>query len=469
MFARNARTAAASGARLLSTSAKTASNNSALVGAAAAAVVGGCVMATEASPAQNASSLMSMLSSINDKVTNIEKAIGAAEEETETFMFTSESVNEGHPDKLADQVSDTIVDACFAQDENSHVACETCTGTKFVMIFGEITTNAVFDYEAKVRQTVKEIGFDAPEKGLDYKTFKFMNNIHAQSVEINASVSGRGQKPEEVGAGDQGHMFGYASNETPELMPLTHSLATGLGYQLTKVRKNGVLPLLRPDGKTQVTIEYEKRGGSLKPKRVHTIVISTQHDPAYTQAKLKEDLMEYVIKPCVPADLIDSNTIFHINPSGLFTIGGPEGDGGLTGRKIIIDTYGGWGAHGGGAFSGKDPTKVDRSAAYYCRWIAKSLVAAGLAERALVQVSYAIGVAEPLSVFVDTYGTGSKPDAEILQIIHDNFDMRAGMLVRELDMLKPKYKKTAAYGHFGNCARPADADFTWEIPKKLKY
>ena len=257
-------------------------------------------MATEASPAQNASSLMSMLSSINDKVSNIEKAIGAAEEPVESFMFTSESVNEGHPDKLADQVSDTIVDACFAQDADSHVACETCTGTKFVMIFGEITTNAVFDYEAKVRQTVKEIGFDAPEKGLDYKTFKFINNIHAQSVEINASVSGRGQKPEEVGAGDQGHMFGYASNETPELMPLTHSLATGLGFQLTTVRKNGVLPLLRPDGKTQVTIEYEKKGGFIKPKRIHTVVISTQHDPAYTQAKLKEDLMEYVAFSAAP-------------------------------------------------------------------------------------------------------------------------------------------------------------------------
>jgi len=296
-----------------------------------------------------------------------------------------------------------------------------------------------------------------------------MNRIHAQSAEINAAVSGRKQKPEEIGAGDQGHMFGYATDETPELMPLTHSLATGLGFQLTQVRKNGTLPLLRPDGKTQVTIEYEKRGGFLKPTRVHTIVISTQHDPKYTQEQLKLDLMEHVIKPLVPADMLDDKTIYHINPSGLFTIGGPEGDGGLTGRKIIIDTYGGWGAHGGGAFSGKDPTKVDRSAAYYCRWMAKSVVSAGLASRAIVQVSYAIGVPEPLSVFVDTYGTGTKPDAEILEILKDNFDMRAGMLVRELDMLKPKYKKTAAYGHFGNCARPSDPDFTWEVPKKLKY
>merc|ERR1711988_344647 len=243
------------------------------------------------------------------------------------------------------------------------------------MIFGKITTKAEIDYEQKVRDTIKGIGFDAVEKGLDYKTCEVINRLHSQSAEINNAVSGKNQSPEEVGAGDQGHMFGYATDETPELMPLTHSLATGLGYQLTVVRKNGVLPLLRPDGKTQVTIEYEKKGGFLKPKRIHTIVISTQHDPKYTQEQLKIDLMEKVIKPIVPADLIDDKTIFHINPSGLFTIGGPEGDGGLTGRKIIIDTYGGWGAHGGGAFSGKDPTKVDRSAAYYCRWIAKSLVA----------------------------------------------------------------------------------------------
>mmetsp|Transcript_13232 Transcript_13232/g.17152 ORF Transcript_13232/g.17152 Transcript_13232/m.17152 type:complete len:385 (-) Transcript_13232:263-1417(-) len=384
-------------------------------------------------------------------------------------MFTSESVNEGHPDKLADQVSDTIVDACFEQDDESHVACETSTGTGFVMIFGEITTKAVFDYEAKVRQTVKEIGFDDEAKGLDYKTFKFINNVHSQSPEINASVSGRGQTPETIGAGDQGHMFGYATNETPELMPLTHSLATGIGYKLTTVRKDGTLPLLRPDGKTQVTIEYEKRGGSLTPKRIHTVVVSTQHDPKYTQEQLKEDVIREVIMKVVPKELVDDKTIFHINPSGLFTIGGPEGDAGLTGRKIIIDTYGGWGAHGGGAFSGKDPTKVDRSAAYYCRWIAKSLVAAGLAERALVQVSYAIGVAHPLSVFVDTYGTGTKSDPEILDIIHNNFDLRAGMLVRELDMLKPKYKKTACYGHFGNAARAHDPSFTWEIVKPLKY
>lgn len=443
-------------------------SSSGYYGAAAAAVglAGLAAYVSTQDEAQN-SSVVSSLSDISSKLTAIQSVLGVPEEKSEIVMFTSESVNEGHPDKLADQVSDSIVDACFAQDPDSHVACETCTGTNFVMIFGEITTNAKFDYEAVVRETIKGIGFDAKEKGLDYKTCEVYNKIHAQSIEIGSAV--RAKKPEEVGAGDQGHMFGYATDETPELMPLTHSLATGLGYQLTLVRKNGVLPLLRPDGKTQVTIEYEKKGGYLKPLRVHTIVISTQHDPAYSQEKLKKDLMEKVIKPIVPADLLDDKTIYHINPSGRFTIGGPEGDGGLTGRKIIIDTYGGWGAHGGGAFSGKDPTKVDRSAAYYCRWIAKSIVAAGLASRCIVQVSYAIGVPEPLSVFVDTYGTGTKPDPEILEIVKNNFDMRAGMLVRELDMLKPKYKKTAAYGHFGNCARPADPDFTWEIPKKLKF
>jgi S-adenosylmethionine synthetase len=302
-----------------------------------------------------------------------------------------------------------------------------------------------------------------------------LNKLHAQSVEIGDAVHGEGtgaeKPPEEIGAGDQGHMFGYATDETEEMMPLTHSLATGLGFQLTKVRKDGTLPLLRPDGKTQVTVEYKREAdGGMTPIRVHTIVISTQHDPEYTNDKLKEDLMEHVIKTVVPAKYLDADTIYHINPSGKFTIGGPEGDGGLTGRKIIIDTYGGWGAHGGGAFSGKDPTKVDRSAAYYCRWIAKSLVAAGLCRRCLVQVSYAIGVAEPLSVFVDSYGSvkNGKTDEYLMQVIKDNFDLRAGMLVIELDMKKPKYKKTAAYGHFGNSARPADPDFTWETPKALK-
>merc|ERR1711988_870036 len=340
------------------------------------------------------------------------------------------------------------------------------------MIFGKITTKAEIDYEQKVRDTIKGIGFDAVEKGLDYKTCEVINRLHSQSAEIGNCVGKVDTKPEDIGAGDQGHMFGYASDETPEMMPLTHSLATGLGYKLTMVRKDGTLPLLRPDGKTQVTIEYKKNAdGSLAPLRVHTIVISTQHDPAYTQEQLAIDLKEKVVKAIVPAKYLDDKTIYHINPSGIFTIGGPEGDGGLTGRKIIIDTYGGWGAHGGGAFSGKDPTKVDRSAAYYCRWIAKSLVHAGLARRCIVQLSYAIGVAEPLSIFVDTYGSAKdgRTDADILKIIKDNFDCRAGMLVLELDMKKPKYKKTACYGHFGNAARTADPDFTWETPKELKF
>jgi len=385
-------------------------------------------------------------------------------------MFTSGSVNEGHPDKLCDQVSDAVVDACFAQDADSHVACETCAGTGFVMVFGEITTKAEVDYEQVVRDAIKHIGFDAPEKGLDYKTCQVINNIHSQSAEIANCVHAKQQTPEEIGAGDQGHMFGYATDETEELMPLTHSLATGLGYKLTQVRKDGTLPKLRPDGKTQVTIEYEKNDdGSVTPLRVHTIVISTQHDADYTLEQIQADLKEHVIKPVVPAKYLDDNTIYHLNPSGSFVVGGPEGDGGLTGRKIIIDTYGGWGAHGGGAFSGKDPSKVDRSAAYYSRWIAKSLVAAGLCKRCLVQLSYAIGVPEPLSVYVDAYGSGiNKTNAELLEIVNKNFDMRAGMLVRELDMLKPKYHKTACYGHFGNAARTADPDFTWEAPKTLE-
>ncbi len=300
---------------------------------------------------------------------------------------------------------------------------------------------------------------------------KIFINWMMDPANIGEAVGKSTTKPEDIGAGDQGHMFGYATDETEEMMPLTHSLATGLGYQLTKVRKEGVLPLLRPDGKTQVTVEYKKnKDGSLSPLRVHTIVISTQHDPAYTQEQLAADLKEKVIKAVVPEKYLDENTIYHLNPSGMFTIGGPEGDGGLTGRKIIIDTYGGWGAHGGGAFSGKDPTKVDRSAAYYCRWIAKSLVAAKLCKRCIVQLSYAIGVPAPLSIFVDSYGSAcdGRTDGDLLKIIESNFDCRAGMLVRELDMLKPKYKKTAAYGHFGNAARPHDPDFTWEVPKPLK-
>merc|ERR1712118_354699 len=288
---------------------------------------------------------------------------------------------------------------------------------------------AKVDYEAVVRKAARDIGFTSEEVGLNCDTMKVLVNIEEQSPDIGQGVHGMGTKTlEEIGAGDQGHMFGYASDETPELMPLTHALATKLGYKLTEVRKNGTCGWLRPDGKTQVTVEYDKKGGFLTPKRVHTILISTQHDEGISNEKIAADLMEHVIKPVVPEKYLDDKTIFHLNPSGRFVIGGPHGDAGLTGRKIIIDTYGGWGAHGGGAFSGKDPTKVDRSAAYAARWVAKSLVAAGLCKRCLVQLSYGIGVPEPLSVFVDTYGTGTKPDAEILEIIKKNFDFRPGLI-----------------------------------------
>mmetsp|Transcript_4837 Transcript_4837/g.17529 ORF Transcript_4837/g.17529 Transcript_4837/m.17529 type:complete len:397 (-) Transcript_4837:731-1921(-) len=378
------------------------------------------------------------------------------------FLFTSESVNEGHPDKLCDQVSDAILDACLEQDPDSKVACETCSKTNMVMVFGEITTKATVDYEAIVRKTCKEIGFTAPETGLDGDNCKVLVHIEEQSPDIGAGVHGMGTKAlEEIGAGDQGHMFGYASDETPELMPLTHVLATQLGAKLTEVRKNGVCPWVRPDGKTQVTVAYKNENGAMVPQRVHTILISTQHDETVTNEKIAADLHEHVIKPVVPAKYLDDKTIYHLNPSGRFVIGGPHGDAGLTGRKIIIDTYGGWGAHGGGAFSGKDPTKVDRSGAYITRQAAKSVVAAGLARRCLVQVSYAIGVPEPLSVFVDTYGTGTKSDAEILELIKAKFDFRPGLIGRNLDLKRggnKRYQKTAAYGHFGR----DDPDFTWE-------
>merc|ERR1719478_1345843 len=336
-----------------------------------------------------------------------------------------------------------------------------------VMVFGEITTKAKVDYEKVVRQTCKEIGFDGPEVGLDYKTCKVLVHLEEQSPDIGQGVHGMGTKAlEEIGAGDQGHMFGYATDETPELMPLTHVLATQLGYKLTEVRKNGVCPWVRPDGKTQVTVEYKNEGGAMVPVRVHTILISTQHDETVTNDKIAADIHEHVIKPVVPAKYLDKDTIYHINPSGRFIIGGPHGDAGLTGRKIIIDTYGGWGAHGGGAFSGKDPTKVDRSGAYIVRQAAKSIVAAKLARRALVQVSYAIGVPEPLSVFVDTYGTGAKSDAEILDIVKSKFDFRPGLIGKSLDLKRggnKRYQKTAAYGHFGR----DDPDFTWETVKPL--
>ncbi|KAK1292232.1 S-adenosylmethionine synthase 1 [Acorus calamus] len=362
----------------------------------------------------------------------------------DTFLFTSESVNEGHPDKLCDQISDAVLDACLEQDPDSKVACETCTKTNMVMVFGEITTKANVDYEKIVRDTCRNIGFVSDDVGLDADHCK------------------------EIGAGDQGHMFGYATDETPELMPLTHVLATKLGAKLTEVRKNGTCAWLRPDGKTQVTIEYRNDHGAMVPIRVHTVLISTQHDETVTNDEIAADLKEHVIKPVIPEQYLDEKTIFHLNPSGRFVIGGPHGDAGLTGRKIIIDTYGGWGAHGGGAFSGKDPTKVDRSGAYVVRQAAKSIVASGLARRCIVQVSYAIGVPEPLSVFVDTYGTGKIPDKEILKIVKENFDFRPGMISIHLDLKRGnggRFQKTAAYGHFGR----DDSDFTWETVKPLKW
>ncbi|KAF3511821.1 hypothetical protein F2Q69_00001780 [Brassica cretica] len=380
----------------------------------------------------------------------------------ETFLFTSESVNEGHPDKLCDQVSDAILDACLEQDPESKVACETCTKTNMVMVFGEITTSAKVDYEKIVRSTCREIGFVSADVGLDADKCNVLVNIEQQSPDIAQGVHGHlTKKPEDIGAGDQGHMFGYATDETPELMPLTHVLATKLGAKLTEVRKNKTCPWLRPDGKTQVTVEYKNDGGAMIPIRVHTVLISTQHDETVTNDEIAADLKEHVIKPVIPAKYLDENTIFHLNPSGRFVIGGPHGDAGLTGRKIIIDTYGGWGAHGGGAFSGKDPTKVDRSGAYIVRQAAKSVVAAGLARRCIVQVSYAIGVPEPLSVFVDTYKTGTIPDKDILVLIKEAFDFRPGMMAINLDLKRGgnfRFQKTAAYGHFGR----EDPDFTWE-------
>jgi len=381
------------------------------------------------------------------------------------FLFTSESVNEGHPDKICDQVSDAILDACLSGDPDSKVACETCAKTGLVMVFGEITTRANVDYERVVRDTVKAIGYDDDSKGLDYKTMRVIVAIEEQSPDIAQAVHLH-KSDEDVGAGDQGHMFGYATDETEELMPASHSIATQLGSRLTDVRKSGLLPYLRPDGKTQVTVECRNVGGAIVPQRIHTVVISTQHCPDVTNERLRADLFKEVIQPVIPAELLDDETIYHLNPSGKFCIGGPSGDAGLTGRKIIIDTYGGWGAHGGGAFSGKDPTKVDRSAAYAARWAAKSLVAGGLCKRCLVQVSYSIGVAQPLSMFVDSYKTvkDGMTDDDLLRIVQNNFDFRPGSIIRDLMLKKPCYRQLACYSHFG---RNAEVN-VWERPRALK-
>jgi S-adenosylmethionine synthetase len=386
------------------------------------------------------------------------------------ILFSSEHVTEGHPDKLCDQVSDAVLDACLAADPYSKVACETCSKTGMVMVFGEITTKTVLDYQKIVREAIKDIGFDNADKGLDYKSCNLLVAIEQQSPDIAQSMD-KAWNAEDLGAGDQGMMFGYATDETDSLMPLTYELSRNIAKKLSELRRSGVLAWSRPDAKTQVTVEYEldTRDGKhlLKPLRVTAVLISAQHDENVTNEQIHADLMEKVIKVVIPSHLLDGETKYHLNPSGRFVIGGPQGDAGLTGRKIIVDTYGGWGAHGGGAFSGKDPSKVDRSAAYAARWIAKSLVAAGLAKRVLVQLAYAIGVAEPLSVHVDSYGTGKYDDEKLLAIVHKNFKMRPFDIIRDLDLRRPIYYQTARFGHFGRKDETGKNGFTWENPKTL--
>ncbi len=389
--------------------------------------------------------------------------------EREKRLFTSESVTEGHPDKICDAVSDAVLDALMAQDPYSRVACETCTNTGFVLVMGEITTKANVDIPSIVRQTVVEIGYDSSEKGFDGNTCAVMVSLDKQSADIAMGVDKAKEAKdgemtdaeiEAIGAGDQGMMFGYASNETEEYMPYPISLAHKLTKKLTEVRKDGTLPYLRPDGKSQVSVEYDENG---KPYRLEAVVLSTQHDAAVTQEQIHEDIKKYVFDPVLPKEMIDDETKFFINPTGRFVIGGPNGDSGLTGRKIIVDTYGGYARHGGGAFSGKDCTKVDRSAAYAARYVAKNIVAAGLADKCEIQLSYAIGVAQPTSVMVDSFGTGKIADEKLVNIIRENFDLRPAGIIKMLDLRRPIYKQTSAYGHFGR----NDLNLPWEALDKV--